>query len=61
MMKTKVEGSKNRHNVYMDTQPKFKLDFTSKKHLNLINEAAALTDALPGTELVGSTVISVDK
>jgi GTP-binding protein HflX len=50
----------NTTNVWV-IQPKLKFNVASNYHLDLINEALALTKALPGTKLIGSTIIKIQK
>ena len=42
-------------------QPQLKINARSNYHLDLFTEALALTKALPGTKLIGSTVVKVEK
>ena len=42
-------------------QPKLKSDLRSNNDLSFMNEAIALTEALPGSKLIGSTIIKVEK
>ena len=42
-------------------QPKLKINGRPNFHLDLISEAFALTKALPGTKLIGSSVVKVEK
>ena len=42
-------------------QPKIKFSVRSDNHLDLIREAIALTKALPGSKLVGSTIVKIEK
>ena len=42
-------------------QPQLKINARSNYHLDLFSEALALTKALPGTKLIGSTVVKVEK
>ena len=42
-------------------QPKLKSDLRFNNAVDLINEAAALTKALPGTDLIGSTIVKIEK
>ena len=42
-------------------QPKLKISLKSNQHSELISEAIALTKALPGTKLIGSTIVKIEK
>ncbi len=42
-------------------QPKFKFNFRLNNDVDSINEVIALTKALPGTDLIGSTIVTVEK
>ena len=42
-------------------QPKIKFSVRSDNHSDLIREAIALTKALPGSKLVGSTIVKIEK
>ena len=42
-------------------QPKIKFNVQSDNHSDLIGEAIALTKALPGSKLVGSTIVKIEK
>ena len=42
-------------------QPTLKSSLRSKNDSDLINEAIALTNALPGSKIIGSTTVKIEK
>ena len=54
------EANKDKTSVWV-VQPQLKSDLSLKNHNLLADEAVALTKALPGTNLLGSSLVSIDK
>ncbi len=54
------EANKDKTSVWV-VQPKVKSDLSLRNHNSLIDEAVALTKALPSTNLLGSSLVSIDK
>ena len=56
-----MSASKQDTTTVWVVQPQLKINARSNYHLDLFSEALALTKALPGTKLIGSTVVKVEK
>ena len=54
------EANKDKTSVWV-VQPKLKSDLSLKNYNSLVDEAVALTKALPETNLLGSSLVSIDK
>ena len=54
------ETNKDKTSVWV-VQPKLKSDLSLRNHNSLVDEAVALTKALPETNLLGSSLVSIDK
>ena len=56
-----MSASKQDTTIVWVVHPQLKIIGKSNYHLDLFSEALALTKALPGTKLIGSTVVKVEK
>ena len=56
-----MSASKQDTTTVWVVQPQLKINARSNYQLDLFSEALALTKALPGTKLIGSTIVKVEK